>query len=229
MRQTSLNIIAISIFILTMSALLGPIFNISPVIPAVATFSVMVLAAIDTLGWQGQGSMIIVDLVEGTSSERRERVIRHEAGHFLVAYLLEIPVSGYALSAWEAFRQGQSAQGGVRFDDQKLAAQLQKGMISEQTIDQYCTVWMAGIAAEDLVYGNTEGGAEDRAKITVILTQLKRSTESKLKQSWASLQARTLIENHQSAYQALVTAMTQRASVSECYQTIEENISGDRG
>ncbi|NEQ76545.1 MAG: ATP-dependent Zn protease [Okeania sp. SIO2C9] len=228
MRQTSLNIIAISIFILTMSALLGPIFNISPVIPAIATFSVMVLAAIDTLGWQGQGSMIIVDLVEGTSSERRERIIRHEAGHFLVAYLLDIPVSGYALSAWEAFRQGQSAQGGVRFNDEKLAAQLQRGMVSEQTIDQYFTVWMAGIAAENLVYGNAEGGAEDRAKITVILTQLKRSTESKLKQSWASLQARSLIENHQSAYQALVTTMTQRASVSECYQAIEQQISADQ-
>ncbi len=225
MRQTSLNIIAIGIFILTMSTLLGPIFNISPAIPAIATFSVLILATIDTLGWQGQGSMIIVDLVEGTSSERRDRIICHEAGHFLVAYLLEVPISGYALSAWEAFRQGQSAQGGVRFDDQKLAAQLQRGMISDQIIDQYCTVWMAGIAAEDLVYGNAEGGAEDRTKITVILTQLKRSRESKLKQSWASLQARSLIENHQPAYQALVTAMKQRASVSECYQAIQQHIS----
>lgn len=225
MRETSLNIIAISIFILTMSALLGPIFNISPVIPAIVTFFVMVVATIDTLGWQGQGSMIIVDLVESTSSERRDRIIRHEAGHFLVAYLLDIPVSGYALTAWEAFRQGQSAQGGVRFNDEKLAAQLQKGIVSEQMIDQYFTVWMAGIAAEDLAYGNAEGGAEDRAKITVILTQLKRSTESKLKQSRASLQARSLIENHQSAYQALVTAMTQRASISECYQAIDQQIS----
>jgi len=225
MRQTSLNIIAIGIFILTMSTLLGPIFNISPLIPAIATFSVLVLATIDTLGWQGQGSMILIDLVEGTSSERRDRIICHEAGHFLVAYLLEIPVSGYALSAWEAFRQGQSAQGGVRFEDQQLALELQKGMISDKLLDRYFTVWMAGIAAEDLVYGNAEGGEEDRGKIAAILRQLKRPAESKLKQSWASLQARTLLENHQSAHKALVKAMTEKASVPDCYQAIQDHVS----
>lgn len=229
MRQTSLNLIAIGIFVITMSSLLGPMFNVSPLIPAIATFSLLVAATIDTLGWQGQGGAIIIDLVEGASSERRDRIIRHEAGHFLVAYLLKIPVSGYALSAWEAFKQGQSAQGGVRFEDQELAAQLQKGMISEQLIDRYCTVWMAGIAAEDLVYGNAEGGVEDRGKITAILTQLKRPAESQLKQSWASLQARSLLESHQSAYQALVEAMTKRASVSDCYQAIEQHISVSQG
>ncbi|MGK7920960.1 MAG: ATP-dependent Zn protease [Trichodesmium sp.] len=225
MKQTSLNIIAIGIFLLTMSTLLGPIFNVSPLIPAIATFSILVLATIDTLGWQGQGSMILIDLVEGTSSERRDRIISHEAGHFLVAYLLEIPVSGYALSAWEAFRQGQSAQGGVRFDDQKLALELQKGVISDKLLDRYFTVWMAGIAAEDLVYGNSEGGGEDRGKISAILRELKRPGESKLKQSWASLQARTLLENNQSAYQALVKAMKERAPVSDCCQAIQQHLS----
>lgn len=225
MRQTSLNLIAIGIFVITMSTLLGPMFNVSPAIPAIATFSLLVMATIDTLGWQGQGSAIIIDLIEGTSSARRDRIIRHEAGHFLTAYLLKIPVSGYALSAWEAFRQGQSAQGGVRFEDQELAAQLQKGRISDELLDRYFTVWMAGIAAEDLVYGNAEGGIEDRGKITAILTQLKRPSESKLKQSWASLQARTLLENHQSSYQALVEAMTKRASVFDCYQAIQQHLS----
>jgi hypothetical protein len=225
MRQTSLNIIAIGIFVVTMSSLFGPIFNVSPFYIAIATFSVLVLATIDTLGWQGQVSMMIVDLVAGTSSERRDRIICHEAGHFLVAYLLEIPISGYALSAWEAFRQGQSAQGGVRFDDQNLTAQLHKGVISNQLVDRYCTVWMAGIAAENLVYGNAEGGAEDRTKITAILRQLKRPGESKLKQSWASLQARSLLDNHLSAYEALVKAMKERASVSNCYQVIKQHLS----
>ena len=46
MRQTSLNLIAISIFIMTMSSLLGPIFNLSPLVPAIATFSVLILATI---------------------------------------------------------------------------------------------------------------------------------------------------------------------------------------
>ena len=227
MRQTSLNIIAMGIFILTMSSLLGPMFNVSPLIPAIATFSVLVMTTIDTLGWQGQGSAIIIDLIEGASSARRDRIICHEAGHFLVAYLLKIPVTGYALSAWEAFRQGQSAQGGVRFEDEELANQLKKGRISDQLLDRYFTVWMAGIAAEDLVYGNAEGGSEDRAKISAILTQLKRPNQSKLKQSWASLQAHNLLENHQSAYQALVEKMTKRASISDCYQAIQQQISVD--
>jgi translation initiation factor 2B subunit (eIF-2B alpha/beta/delta family) len=84
---------------------------------------------------------------------------------------------------------------------------------------------MAGIAAENLVYGNAEGGAEDRTKITAILRQLKRPGESKLKQSWASLQARSLLDNHQSAYEALVKAMKERASVSNCYQVIKQHLS----
>ena len=48
-QQTSLNIIAIGVFIMTLSCLLGPLFNISPTIPAVTTLAIMGLATIDTL------------------------------------------------------------------------------------------------------------------------------------------------------------------------------------
>jgi len=225
MRETSLNAIAIAIFSITMSTLLGPALNLSPAIPAIATFCLLGLAACDTFQWQGQGSAIVSDLLAGSSDQRRDRILRHEAGHFLVAHLLEIPVSGYALNAWEAFKQGQTAQGGVRFDDQELALQMQKGTFSVQTLDRYCTVWMAGIAAENLVYGNAEGGAEDRDKIRVILSQLRRpASEFKQKESWATLQARNLIESHNSAYEALVEAMKKRESVAECYYAIQQNL-----
>ncbi|HLO48909.1 MAG TPA: ATP-dependent Zn protease, partial [Kamptonema sp.] len=204
MRETSLNAIAIAIFAVTISTLLGPALNLSPAVPAIATFCLLGLAAFDTFQWQGQGTAILSDFLAGNSDERGTRILRHEAGHFLVAYLLEIPVSGYALNAWEAFKQGQKAQGGVRFEDQELASQMQKGAFSVQLLDRYCTVWMAGVAAENLVYGNAEGGAEDRNKIRLILSQLQRPvSEMKQKENRGLLQARNLIESHKAAYEAL--------------------------
>jgi len=43
-------------------------------------------------------------------------VIRHEAGHVLVAYLLRIPLLGYVLNPWQAFRRGIPGYGGVELD-----------------------------------------------------------------------------------------------------------------
>lgn len=224
MRETSLNAIALTVFLITFSALLGPVLNIPPAVPAIAVFAFLGLATLDTFQWQGQGTTILSDWLAGATPEKRDRILHHEAGHFLIAHLLGIPVSGYALNAWEAFRQGQSAQGGVRFADQELASQLQQGTLSSQLLDRYCTVWMAGIAAEILVYGNAQGGAEDRTKIRAILTQLRRPpSEYNLKENWASLQAKNLLQIHQPAYEALVAAMAKRTPIDECYRIIEQS------
>ncbi|HAT15815.1 MAG TPA: ATP-dependent Zn protease [Microcoleaceae bacterium UBA11344] len=225
MKETSLNIIAISIFAITVSILLGPVINLPQTVPAIATFCLLGLATLDSFQWQGQGGSILLDWLAGTSKQKRDRILHHEAGHFLVAHLLGIPVTSYALNALEAFKQGQSAQGGVRFADEKLAYQLQTGTLSAQLLDQYCTVWMAGIVAEQMVYGNAEGGAEDRTKIHAILTQLRRpSAEIQLKQNWGSLQAKSLIESHKLAYESLVAAMAERATVDECCEIIQQNL-----
>ncbi len=234
MNQLSINLAAIAVFVTTFSVLLGPLVNLSPTIPAVATFTLLGLATVDSFTWQGQGGTLVLDwLARMTSAEHRDsasaplrdRIIKHEAGHFLVAYLLDIPVSGYALNAWEAFQQGQAAQGGVQFDDRQLNEQLQKGQITAQMLDRYCTVWMAGIAAETIAYGNATGGAEDRLKLQAVLSQINTPINAQLKARWAALQARTLIEANSKAYEALVTAMAQRASVEECQKMIQANLS----
>jgi hypothetical protein len=79
---------------------------------------------------------------------------------------------------------------------------------------------MAGVAAETLVYGSAEGGSEDRQKIAALWVQLGRSPrEAQMKQRWATLQAKTLIETHRPAYEALVEAMAERSPVAECLQS----------
>lgn len=230
MSRTALNLIAISIFVLTLSSLLGPLFNLSPTIPAIATFSLLGLATLDNFSLQGKGSSLLLDWLASASPEHRARIVRHEAGHFLVAYLLEIPVSGYTLSAWEALKQRQSGQGGVSFDDHELASQLQQGTLKAQLLDRYCTIWMAGVAAEKLVYGSAEGGADDRSKLRAVLQPLGFSASAQeQKERWAALQANTLLQANWSAYEALVGAMQQRAELSECCNIIEQNCQNANG
>ncbi|MBD2207655.1 ATP-dependent Zn protease [Calothrix sp. FACHB-1219] len=221
MSQTALNLIAISIFLMTLSALLGPLLNISPTLPAIATFTILGIATFDSFSLQGRGGSLLLDWIAGFSPSHRDRIIHHEAGHFLVAHLLGIPVTGYTLNAWEAWKQGQLGQGGVSFDDSELASELELGKISAQSLDRYCTVWMAGIAAENLVFQNAEGGADDRLKLAEVLTKLGFSGNiSQQKQRFHALQAKTLLQENWSSYQALVTAMQQRASVADCQKVI---------
>jgi hypothetical protein len=223
MQQTALNLIAIAVFIITLSCLLGPLFNISPTIPALATFGIMGLATVDTLSWESKGVTLLLDIL--ASSEQRQRVIHHEAGHFLTAYFLGIPINGYTLTAWEAFKQGQSGRGGVIFDTETLKEKpLDLGEM-RLTLERFCTVWMAGIAAENLVYGNAEGGGEDRNKLqTVLMMAGLPETVYQQKERWAQLQAINLLEKHRKAYEALVKAMQERASVEECYQAIQAHL-----
>ncbi|MEA5502344.1 ATP-dependent Zn protease [Halotia wernerae UHCC 0503] len=221
MSQTALNLVAISIFLMTLSVLLGPLINLSPTVPALATFTILGIATLDNFGLQGKGGTIFLDWIARFSPEYRDRIIHHEAGHFLVAHLLDIPVTGYTLSAWEAWKQRQPGQGGVTFDDSELASQLERGTISAQILDRYCTIWMAGIAAETLVFDNAEGGTDDKTKLARVLSALGLSESTcQQKQRFHTLQAKTLLQENQSRYEALVQAMRERASVKDCQSLV---------
>ncbi len=221
MSQTAINLTAIAIFLVTLSTLLGPLINLSPTIPAIATFTILGIATLDSFSFQGMGGTLILDWIASFDPQHRERVTHHEAGHFLVAHLLGIPVKGYTLTAWEALKQKQSGQGGVSFDDAELASHLENGTISAQLLDRYCTIWMAGIAAENLVYDNAEGGADDRGKLTAVLSGLKFSeAASEMKQRFCALQAKTLLQENWEIYLTLVKLMQQRATVTQCLQIL---------
>ncbi len=222
MQQTGLNIIAIAIFTMTLSCLLGPILNISPFIPAATTFGILGLVTVDTLSLNNRGVTLLLDLF--ASTEQRQRVIHHEAGHFLTAYFLGLPITGYTLTAWEALKQGHYGRGGVIFDTQELTEKPFQLEERRLTLDRLCTVWMAGIAAEKLVYETAEGGQEDVQQLRMALGLAGLSPQAYgQKERWAQLQATNLLKRYQQSYEALVTAMEARKSVAECYRVIQEN------
>jgi hypothetical protein len=224
MSQLSLNLVAVSVFLMTMSALLGPLVHLSPVVPAVVTAGVLGLAAVDTFSWQGNGAAMMLDWLAGWSGAYRDRVVQHEAGHFLVAHSLQIPVTDYSLNAWDAFRKGLPGQGGVQFDTRELDAELQQNTLSALLLDRYCTIWMAGAAAEQLIYQDIQGGRDDIQKLRFTLSQLRFSgTAMDQKERWAALQAKTILQENWDTFEQLVVAMQRRAPVSECWQLCDRS------
>jgi hypothetical protein len=214
-KQISLNLVAICIFGMTLSSLVAPLMQVSSTIPLLVIFAIVVITTVDGLLLKSILATLVLDAIAGTSSAYRQRIIHHEAGHFLVAYLLGIPITGYTLSAWESFRQGRSAQGGVMFAPPQTD-------ISSQLLQQYCTVWMAGIAAEKLMYDRAEGGSEDRQKLRGILFIAGNQQQEIVRQeNSAALQAKTLIQTHWEAYQAVVIKMSERATVDDCCKEID--------
>lgn len=224
MNPVTLNLIAVSVFSVTMLALVGPLIHISPELLAIATAGGLGLVTVDRFGWEGRGGNLFIDWLSQGSAEYRQRILHHEAGHFLVAYLLDIPITAYTLSAWEAWRAGLPGSGGVVFDADAIEAEIEQGQISAQQLDRYCKVWMAGIAAEQVIYGSAQGGGDDRLMLNTLWRQINRPpAEAPLKQRWAILQAKTLIEREAEAYKALVTAMETREPVESCCETLDQH------
>ncbi|MFO5472664.1 MAG: ATP-dependent Zn protease [Dolichospermum sp.] len=221
MSQTAINLVAISVFLMTFSTLLGPLIHLSPTIPALATVTFLGIATLDNFSFQGKGGTIFLDFLARFSPEYKERILHHEAGHFLVAHLLEIPITGYTLSAWEAWKQGQPGQGGVSIDDRELTTQIEKGEISTQILERYCTILMAGIAAENLIFNSAEGGNDDKIKLMQFLQGLGFSEAIyQQKQRFYLLQSKNLIQENWESYQALVEAMRKGVSAMECLEVI---------
>ena len=229
MNPTTLNLLAVSVFAFTMLSLVGPLLNISPNAVAVVLSACVGLLALDRYGWKGRGGNLLIDLVSRQDSDYRQRILHHEAGHFLVAHLLGIPVQSYTLSAWQGIKAGLPGLGGVVVDTDQLGdrAADDKKPVTQKSLNHYSTIWMAGIAAERQKFGDAQGGEDDKAQLRRLwaLTppQNRTAAAADTQMRWALLQADTIIEKNADAYRALVSAMSQQRSVEECCAQIEAN------
>lgn len=218
MNPTTLNLLAVSVFAFMLLSLVGPLLNISPAAVAIALTGCAGAIALDRFSWQGKGSNLLINLLSGQSSEHRQRILHHEAGHFLAAHLLGIPVQSYTLSAWQGIKAGLPGLGGVIVEPVTSGAKA----LSAQQINRYAIVWMAGIAAETQTYGSAQGGDDDKAQLRSLWQQINLSSaEVDTQLRWALLQANTLLEKQQAAYKALVAAMAKQEPVAVCREQIE--------
>lgn len=161
----------------------------------------------------------------------KRRILVHEAGHLLVAYLMGCPIRGVILDPIVAMQMGIQGQAGTQFWDEKMDNEIAKGQLSGIAFDRYCMVLFAGIAAEALVYGEAEGGENDEnlfRSICVLLQPPSSVAQMSNQARWSVLQSYNLLKWHRHAHRAAVKALENGAPLSVVIRSIEEAMSSCR-
>jgi hypothetical protein len=172
-----------------------------------------------------------------------QQVLRHEAGHFLVSYLLGCPVEGCVLSALAAKDDPRFAiarvTAGTSFFDPDLSDQMNgKKPLTRDSIDKFSVIVMGGIAAEAICYGRADGGGGDEESLVRFLSIVAASAAAggssqprqpiwnaeliRNQARWGVAQAVLLLNTYKPAYDALVDALERGCKLGECIYAIEK-------
>uniref|UniRef100_A0A803KPE6 Stress regulated protein n=1 Tax=Chenopodium quinoa TaxID=63459 RepID=A0A803KPE6_CHEQI len=201
---------------------------------------------IAAISFGGGISGLALDTIGHAISQKyHNRVIQHEAGHFLIAYLLGILPKSYTLSSLEALSKEGSlnVQAGTNFVDFEFVEELvQLAYALTNAGKMSSTVWsllgasfyeaplfsciaLAGVATEYLLYGYAEGGLADINKLDGLLKSLgftHKKADSQLR--WAVLNTILLLRRHEEARAKLADAMSKGMSIGSCINVIEEAV-----
>ncbi|PHU01521.1 hypothetical protein BC332_31308 [Capsicum chinense] len=149
----------------------------------------------------------------------------HEAGHFLVGYLVGVIPRSYEVPSVEDITQNKFAQGNVRFLGFEFIKEETRAKISSQTLNKFLCVILGGLAAEHLVFGYSELLHSDVQKLDRVLRLLcfnENEAESLVR--WAVLTTLSLLSHHQEALSRLAEAMASRRSIGYCIDVIESTL-----
>ncbi|KAJ7561081.1 hypothetical protein O6H91_03G013200 [Diphasiastrum complanatum] len=147
----------------------------------------------------------------------QERLLRHEAAHFLVAYLLGLPVLGYSLDIGKEH---------VNLLNESLQKKIYEGFLDKKELDRLAVVSMAGLAAEGLNFDKVVGQSADLFSLQRLINRSKPQISNEQQQNltrWAVLYAASLLKNNQKVYDSLMSAMSQKSPVFECIKAIEKS------
>jgi len=146
------------------------------------------------------------------NSEQKERICRHEAGHFLCGYMCGLPIKSYAVSP-------DTGVACVEFHTSGTGREL-----SEDEINALSVVAMSGSIAEIMKYGKATGGENDMLELDSCFRRSKEFIGSAKQQDltrWGALSSFTMIKTNMSKYEGLVQAFKEKKSLSECVSIIE--------
>ena len=185
-------------------------------------------AGVDLVGFGGGLAFLVEDTAGRLlNPSYADRVAFHEAGHFLVAYLVGLLPRGYTLSSLDALRSegALSVQAGCLFCDADFQAEVARGSVTAETLGVFTCTALGGVAAEYVQYGQAEGGLADIVQLDQLLAALgftERKTADQVR--WGALNAVQLLRQNARAHRALAGAMLEGADVVSCIRIIEREL-----
>ena len=142
----------------TVLAVVGPPLGLSPWLIALAAGGGMVALTVDAARFGGLGGHLLAEaLPAGIGEARLRRIAIHEAGHVLVAADNNLPVKQVLVGSRACLREGLSANGSTQLEPPAHAK------LALEDLRRWSRVLQAGMIAEQLVYGGSRCGADDRA------------------------------------------------------------------
>lgn len=145
-----------AVVMVTLAAVFGPLVGLSPWWVALGVLLGLGGLSLDAASFSGRGGHLLAETLPGGQARLR-RIAVHEAGHLLVAGAEAMPVRRVLVGSLACLRAGVAAGGITEFDPPDHAK------LSLEQLRRWSRVLQAGMAAEQVIFGGSDGGADDRA------------------------------------------------------------------
>ena len=146
----------VAVLVVTLLALVGPLLGLSPWFTTALVALALTSLTVDAARFGGRGGHLLAETLPG-GLLRLRRIALHEAGHVLVAEREGVAVAAIHVGSLACLRAGLSAGGTT------VLAPPGSARLPLEELRRWSRVLLAGMAAESLVHGESEGGADDRS------------------------------------------------------------------
>ena len=157
--------------------------------------------------------------IAGTSVER---ISYHEAGHFLLGYLLGIPIVKYDISGEKDAGTELSTDAIL---DRKMTLNYEENL---DIIGALLCISMGGVVAESLRFGSSLGGSQDFVFAFSLMRDFK--IPSKEREGYLRggvLNALVLLTEYRDTLDEVAEAMKESRTVEDCFVVIEDSAKKD--
>ena len=146
----------LAVGLISLAAILGPALGLSPWIVTLIAGLGLGGLTLDAARFGGRGGHVLAEALPGGRARLR-RIAIHEAGHLLVARQEEMAVRQVLVGSLACLRAGLNTSGSTALEPPAHAK------LPAEELRRWSRVLQAGMVAEQLIYGQSVGGNDDRA------------------------------------------------------------------
>ena len=146
----------LAVGLISLAAILGPALGLSPWIVTLIAGLGLGGLTLDAARFGGRGGHVLAEALPGGRARLR-RIAIHEAGHLLVARQEEMAVRQVLVGSLACLRAGLNTSGSTELEPPPHAK------LPAEELRRWSRVLQAGMVAEQLMYGQSVGGNDDRA------------------------------------------------------------------